>query len=142
MNDRDAVRDLVHRYSDAVCRRDAEQWAACWASDAVWDVFGTAIEGHGAIVDLWVQAMAGFDAVVQTIQNGTASCAGDRGTGRWYVQEHYRLASGDNGIMLAAYDDDYVRSVDGWQFARRALTRFYQGPPDLSAPFSTREAGE
>jgi len=72
MNDLDAVRDLVHRYSDAVCRRDAEQWAACWASDAVWDLFGSAIEGHDAIVDLWVRAMAGFDAVVQTVQNGTA----------------------------------------------------------------------
>jgi hypothetical protein len=140
MNDLDAVRDLVHRYSDAVCRRDADQWAACWTADAVWELFGTPIEGHAAIVDLWVRAMGGFDAVVQTVQNGAASCSADRGAGRWYVQEHYRLASGENGILLAAYDDDYERTSDGWRFARRALTRFYQGPPDLSAPFSTLAA--
>jgi len=58
------------------------------------------------------------------------------------VQEHYRLASGENGVLLAAYDDDYVRDAGGWRFSRRALNRFYQGPPDLSAPFSTIEADQ
>lgn len=134
---RDSIERLVHRYADAVVRRDAEQWAACWTDDARWSLgAGHDVVGRAAIVDLWSKAMAGFEAVVQNVYNGDTELTDSSGTGRWYVQEHFRTAGGDAGILLAHYDDTYARDGDGgWRFASRALTVHYQGPPDLSAPF-------
>ena len=49
--------------------------------------------------------------------------------------EHWARADDSRGILLAHYDDTYVR-VDGeWFFASRELVIHYGGPADLSAPF-------
>ncbi len=135
---RDPIADLVHRYADAVVHRDGEQWGATWAPDATWDLGrGRVMEGREAIVAFWQQAMGTFDAVVQTVLNGTYELdeAAGTGTGRWYIQEMLVRGGGERGLLMAHYDDEY-RLVDGnWLFASRDLVVHYGGPPDLSAPF-------
>jgi ketosteroid isomerase-like protein len=139
-----AIQRLVHRYADAVVHRDGEQWGSCWADDAVWDLGrGRLVEGKPAIVELWYSAMAGMAAVVQTVQNGEAWVGedADRAIGRWYISERFRRADGRPGILLAHYDDAYVR-VDGrWRFARRFLQPHYHGAPDLSDEFTNSRDG-
>jgi hypothetical protein len=135
---RAAIEDLVHRYADAVVRRDETQWASTWAADAVWELGqGRRVEGRENIVALWNSAMNGFAAVVQNVVNGTASLDADSGSGsgRWYIIEHWQRADDSRGILLAYYDDAYVRVDDQWLFASRQLTIQYRGPADLSAPF-------
>jgi hypothetical protein len=39
-------------------------------------------------------------------------------------------------MMLSYYDDTYVRVDRRWRFASRALVSLYNGPTDLSAPFT------
>ncbi len=133
----DPIRDLVHRYSDAVVHRDREQWGSCWAADAHWELAtDREVSGREAIVDHWEQSIAVIDVVVQTVNNGQATTANGRGEGRWYITEHVRRTNGAVNIMLGYYDDTYVCLDDQWYFATRRLTRLYHGPPDLSAPFS------
>ena len=134
---RDPIAELVHLYADAVVHHDGEQWGATWASDAVWDLAGRRMEGRDAIVEFWNQAMGTFEAVVQTVLNGTYELddAAGTGTGRWHIQESYRRAGGDVGILLAHYDDVYRFDDGRWRFASRELVVHYGGPPDLSAPF-------
>lgn len=135
---RDAIQDLVHRYADAVVRRDADQWAATWAVDAVWELGkGRRVEGREAILGLWNSAMDGFKAVVQNVVNGTADLdeAAGTGRGRWYIHEHWHRASDERGILLAYYDDTYTRVDGAWQFASRELVVQYGGAPDLSGDF-------
>ncbi len=134
----DPIAELVHLYADAVVHNNGEQWGATWAPDATWALgqHGT-MEGREAIVAFWHQAMSGFNAVVQTVLNGTYELddAAGTGTGRWYIQEAYQRVGGDRGILMAHYDDEY-RLVDGtWLFAGRNLVPHYGGPQDLSAPF-------
>jgi hypothetical protein len=140
---RDAIEDLVHFYADAVVRRDAAQWSATWAEDAVWELGkGRRVEGRDNIVALWNGAMNGFAAVVQNVVNGTATLdeAAGTGTGRWYIIEHWQRTDDSRGILLAYYDDRYVR-VDGtWLFAGRELVVQYGGPPDLSGSFLNAKA--
>ena len=132
--DRQEIADLVHRYADAVCRHDEAQWAACWADDAVWALApGREPEGKEAIVELWKGAMAGFTMAIQMVHNGAVEVDGDRATGRWYIAEHLLQADGVARRFLAWYDDEYVRTADGWRFARRAAQALYAGPPDLVA---------
>jgi ketosteroid isomerase-like protein len=152
-----AVQRLVHQYADAVVHRDAAQWGRCWAEDAQWDLGrGRHVVGRPAIVQLWQTAMAGMAAVVQNVLNGDAWLAADSGDGsassaeggdgqrahgRWYINERFRRANGAAGILLAHYDDDYVRSADGWLFTNRILRVHYMGAPDLSAEFMNTDEG-
>ena len=133
-----SIQRLIHRYSDAVVHRDAEQWASCWADDAQWDLGrGRLVHGKPAIVELWTKAMGGMEAVVQMVHNGEVwqGATPDTASGRWYIDERFRRASGESAILLAHYSDDYVRTPAGWLFSNRLLCIHYQGAPDLSAEF-------
>ncbi len=136
-SDREQIRDLVHRYSDAVCRYDITAWTKTWAPDASWDLTkGREFQGRDAIVEFWQRAMGALVIVVQMVHNGTVAAIGpDTASGRWYLSEHVQRRSGERGILLGWYDDEYVRVGAEWRFARRALTRLYGGPADLSADF-------
>jgi hypothetical protein len=135
---RDSIEHLVHRYSDAVVHRDVEQWSSTWAEDAIWDLGrGRRVEGRDSIVELWFGAMDRFQAVVQTVLNGSVELDETAGTGsgRWYVHELMRRADGTNDLMVGHYDDLYVQVGNEWLFAARELTPHYQGPPDLTGTF-------
>lgn len=141
-----AIQRLAHRYADAVVHRDALRWSSCWAQEAAWDLgSGRAVVGKEAIVALWRGAMGNMTAVVQNVLNGDV-WVGSRDEseghdetgslhGRWYIVEHYQPTSGDRGMLLGHYDDEYVRDGDAWLFARRRLTVHYAGLPDLSGTF-------
>jgi hypothetical protein len=137
MSDRDDITDLVHRYSDAVTRKDRAQWAATWAEDSWWDLGkGRLNHGRDNIVTFWEAAVAGLTIVVQLVHNGSVTVDGDTANGRWYVSEHLERTNGLKGMLLAWYDDSYVR-VDGrWLFASRSLGSLYHGAPDLSGAFT------
>src|SRR5262249_10799389 len=135
MTDAEALHDLVHRYSDAVCRRDVEAWATTWDVDGEWDSGRGPSTGRVAITAAFEKAISLFEAVVQLVHNGSATVQGDTGHGRWYMSEAARTRTGRNLHYLFYYDDEYVRRPDGWHFGRRTLTWLYDGPPDLSGRF-------
>jgi ketosteroid isomerase-like protein len=136
-----AIERLVHRYIDAVIHRDGVQWSSTWAEDAVWDLGrGRLVNGREAIAKLWYGAMAGMHAVYQAAHSSDVRYGDsvDHAAGRCYINEWFRRADGTNSILLAHYDDEYVR-VDGeWLFSRRLLVVHYSGAPDLSAEFFNR----
>jgi len=137
---REAIADLVHRYADAVTRRDTVQWSSCWADDARWVLsFERTACGREEIVALFERAISTLEAVVQNVLNGTSCVDGSSGTGRWYLVEHYRRITGEPGLLLARYDDTYVEREHRWLFASRTLVPSYQGPPDLSGAFPVPE---
>lgn len=134
---REEIAELIHRYCDGVTRRDVDQWAACWAPDGRWEIRADRIAsdeaGRLAILN---QAFEVLDGVVQMAMNGTVTVVGpDDATGCWYIVEHTRRVNGTAGVLLAHYEDRYVRIDGDWRFAARTLVRHYDGPPDLSGPF-------
>ncbi len=134
----DPIAHLLHTYADAVCRRDPDQWIGTWDENAVWELGkGRQVEGREAILNLWNTAMDGFCAVVQNVVNSTCDLDEEAGTGtgRSYIFEHWHRANDDRGLLLAYYDDKYVRTDGQWLFASRELVPQYGGPPDLSGTF-------
>jgi len=130
----DAIRDLVHRYADAVVHQNEQKWAATWAPEAVWELpRGRSAEGRDAIVELWRTATGALDLAVQTVLNGTATFDGETASGRWYLQEHVWRPEGTN-ILLAYYDDTYAVVDGAWCFTSRRMVSLYRGPADLSGP--------
>jgi ketosteroid isomerase-like protein len=133
---RDLIAELVHRYADAVGRRNGDDWIATWAPDARWILAADRdVTGHEAILQTWLTAMQRYRVVIQRVLNGEVQFSGNTATGRWHIQEHFRKSTGEPGILLAHYDDTYVHVGNDWLFASRSLERYYVGPPDLSAPF-------
>ena len=127
-----AIDELTHRYADAVCRRDTDTWAATWAEGAVWNIGRGEIVGRDAIREAYETAMGLFAHVAQTALNGSAVLGERDGEGRRYMMEHCQSRGGRGLFYLGYYDDRYVRTDTGWQFASRRLTWLYQGAPDLS----------
>ena len=140
-----AIQQLVHRYADAVIHRDGVAWGATWAVDAVWTLTGGRhVVGREAIVELWNSSMGRYSAVCQVVHSGEVHMdSPDTAHGRFYIREWYQRVTGEAGILVAHYDDTYVRTAEGWRFSGRQLQAHYQGPADLSGSFlSTREALE
>lgn len=133
-----AIRNLVARYADAVHRRDAADWGATWAADAVWDMPDMANPGgraltHGrdAITASWQAIMAGFPHVMHMVHTGEVRIDGHSGSGRWYLSEQVQDRRGQVLQFYGVYNDRYA-AVDGrWLFARRTFDILYMGPATL-----------
>jgi hypothetical protein len=126
-----AVRNLVARYSDAVCRRDPAAWASTWAADCTWDLGGgRVVRGRQAALELWTSALGKYPWVAQLAPTGTVEITGGTGRGSWWVLELNHLQDGAGTLHLGHYDDEYRRTDEGWQFAFRRFTMVYRGPLD------------
>jgi hypothetical protein len=65
--DRQAVEDLIHRYSDSVTRGDHERTATLFAPDAVWvEVGGARLETARECVHYLVEGSASLELLIQT----------------------------------------------------------------------------
>ncbi len=134
-----AIERLQHRYVDAVIHRNGVQWASTWSDDATWDLgHGRLVQGKAGIVGLWYKAMQGMHAVFQVVHTGEVRCGDtpDIAVGRWYINEWFRRADGSSNMLLAHYDDEYVKVAGEWLFARRFLQSHYSGAADLTAEFT------
>ena len=141
--DDDAVRRLLYAYGDAVLARDAAAWGGLWTDDAVWALGpDRLIEGRDAIVEHWSASMAAYQHVVQLYTSNTATFDGDGAVGRAFLVELNVPVRGDRRMLVGWYDDAYRRTVEGWRFSRRALSRLYSGAPDLSGQFFGAGLGE
>ncbi|HEY3002621.1 MAG TPA: nuclear transport factor 2 family protein [Kribbellaceae bacterium] len=123
-----AIRNLLARYGDAVCRRDAGAWIATWAPDCTWDLGGGRVtRGHEQTLALWRSSIAKYAWVAQLPASGTVELVDGQARGRWYVLELNHLADGDGVMHLGHYADTYVRTEAGWRFGVRKFHLIYRG---------------
>ena len=128
VHERLAIRELLEAYADAVCRVDAEAWAATWAEDGVWDQpefpeFGT-VRGRDKIVAAWKSAMQRFPGITFLNFVGTIQIEGERANVRSYTLERYRDASTNTVFEMGCYEDVVIKRDGRWKFLlRRFLTK-------------------
>ena len=117
-----ALRQLVSRYCDAVVRRDADDFAALWAPDGVWNP-GKPVAGRDAVKAAFERVVRGFTWLVQSAPNAVFEVdeAAGAGTGRVTITEQYKRTKGVNGALVGVYHDRYVRQGGNWLFAERRL---------------------
>lgn len=126
-----AIRDLVARYGDAVCRRDETAWAQTWDSDCTWDLGGGRVtRGRDDTVQLWRTSLQKYSWVAQLPSSGFISEDDSGVHGSWYLLELNHRADGSGVMHLCHYTDDYVHSDSGWRFAARTLHVIYRGALD------------
>jgi uncharacterized protein (TIGR02246 family) len=121
VEDRLAIRERIESYNDAVFRKDADDWAECWAEDAEWAVGEHRASGRAAIRDLWVKLMQGFDAAAMYVAHGSVAVDGDNCQSRSYMLEMLKGADGTERLVSGRYDDTLRRDADGaWRFVSRS----------------------
>lgn len=127
--DRLSLRELLETYADAVTRRDAEDWAACWTDDAEWLLpdypeIGTT-KGKPAIVAMWMEAMKGYPGVMFQAWPGSIMVEGNRAVVKSYTSEVYDL-DGITKRERGCYDDVCAKAGGQWRFASRSFRNIHR----------------
>jgi hypothetical protein len=75
------------------------------------------------------------------VTSGVVEVNGDTARGWWYIIEFNQRAQGDGTLHLGHYDDEYVRTTDGWRFAARTMHMLYRGAmdPGVVTPLPPRD---
>ncbi len=127
--DRQAIRELLETYADAVTQRDVDAWGATWAQDAEWSLpdypeLGTTC-GRPAIIAMWVEAMKAYPGIMFEAWAGSIEVDGDNATMRSYTSEVYD----QDGITMrdrGEYTDRCIKIDGRWFFKSRSFRNIHR----------------
>jgi SnoaL-like domain len=139
--DRAEIHDVIVRYGWAI---DTKDWAlldTCFTADAEVDYSSNPGGKKGPYQQIrsWLEKMiSAFPVTQHLMSNIDAKLDGDRATCRTMVTNPQGAATREGGphffFVGARYDDELVRTDDGWKIAKRVeTTLWFQGslPPEL-----------
>ena len=126
-----AIRRLNADYCDAIMRRDPEAWGATWADDGQWFLTDEPTQGRDNLVAQWLATMEGFPVVFHQVTNEQIDVSGDSARQRVYVNEELVMADGQALRFVGVYNDECIRTPQGWRYASRRFGILYQGPGAL-----------
>ncbi len=133
--DIEEIKQLKARYALACDNEyDPAALADLFTEDAVWDGdFMGRAETREGIRAFFTVASTIVAFAVHGVSNPLIEVAGDTAKGRWYLHQPMVL-KGDGSCFwfCAQYEDDYVRTSNGWKFQHvrvkpRAFTPFEKG---------------
>ncbi|GIX30736.1 MAG: hypothetical protein KatS3mg124_1208 [Porticoccaceae bacterium] len=124
---RAAAEELIHRYADAVRRRDAAAAAELFLADGVFEIHDEPPGGEARLrarlsgraeIQTYVERSIAAGPVAPCIANFTFDLAqgGDEARARCLMTA---ILWPDGARLVGAYDDRLARTPDGWRFARR-----------------------
>jgi hypothetical protein len=122
--DRQAIVDLQVNYTWALDMREFENVRKVFHPDATFNTMGTPHTGIDAIIARISGALTPLDDSQHVISNHQINIDGDTATARCYlIAQHVRKAAknGLNYIMAGRYEDQLVRTADGWRIMYRNL---------------------
>lgn len=135
LRDRAAIIDVTIRYAWALDSRSWDDLDTVFLPDAT--AFMTEdLVGREAIKARVRRALEPLDLSQHIIANHQIVIEGDRASCRCYLQaQHVREAAGrsPNFIVAGRYEDQLVRTADGWRIAHRNLVIMWtDGNPSVA----------
>lgn len=129
LSDKQEIQQLANAYSHAVMRLDGVAAAQVYADNGVLSAFrGPDIIGRAAIADALVMTLEPLRFLSQTCAAGMIEINGDTARASWSVSELLQHKDKEPlSCCFGNYDDDLVRTPDGWRFARRRFNPFFRG---------------
>ncbi len=106
---------------------DPARFAELFAEDGVWAVSAEPARGREEIRQ---RAAASRRFKLHLAANPIIELDGDRATGAWHVLVPSTAADGSAVWLAGTYDDDFVRTNEGWRFARVAFHVAFRAPYD------------
>jgi 3-phenylpropionate/cinnamic acid dioxygenase small subunit len=122
-DDKAQIADVLIRYATAIDSKDWPLLRSCWTDEIDVD-YGDL--GHfaaaEALTDLMRQIHDGMGPTYHRMTNFVINAEGDRATARSYVHALLMAIPDDSASWVEAlghYDDELVRTPDGWRISRR-----------------------
>jgi 3-phenylpropionate/cinnamic acid dioxygenase small subunit len=128
--DRDDIAAVVLCYATGIDRRDWTLFRSIFTEDCEVD-YGEigAWKGANAVTEFMQQAHALAGHTMHRLTNQVITVDGDSAQARTYVDALIMLADNSSGVNAAGfYDDEFVRTEQGWQIARRRFTQVRVAP--------------
>lgn len=127
------IRQLHARIVDAIWRKDADDFAGCFAEDGEWKIAGMHMRGREVIRETFAKLLSACQKVQLITGMPLLDIGSGTATGRVQCTELAKMGDGTSAMTLGVYFDRYVE-VDGkWLFQWRHWALHYRGPTDLSA---------
>ncbi len=106
-----AIRDLLARYCLLLDLDDVEGWVALFTADAAYEVYGRTFDGHDGLRRMATGAPGGLHLGGPPV----IEVDGDRAS---TLRNLLFVERTTGEARHAVYDDDLVRTPDGWRIAR------------------------
>jgi hypothetical protein len=140
--DRQAIQDLIFRYSDAVTRADYDQVLTVFASEAVWESppLEVRFDSADAFIDYPIEGSASLDVLIQTAHNSVIELLGaDRARATTTIHEMVRGVATTAGVhgeigtemnvdQYGIYHDRFAKVDGDWKFTHRLFEPFLVAP--------------
>ncbi len=125
--DKEAIRELLHRYCFYMDEGRFTELAALFAEDGEWIAPYRSATGPAEIA-MWLrQSVPAEPRRVHYVMNTIIDCGEGRATAR---SNYLVMVEGQKGpfpSVCGVYDDVLVRQADGWRFQRRRLIHAFKG---------------
>ncbi|OBG89864.1 polyketide cyclase [Mycobacterium sp. E802] len=124
MTDRDDIVDVLVRYATGIDRRDWPLFRTVFTEDCVLD-YGEigAWSGVDAVTEFMEQTHAMAGHTLHRMSNHAITVDGDTAAARTYVDALILAQDNNSGVnAVGFYDDELVRTENGWRIARRRFT--------------------
>lgn len=124
-DDRQDICELLVRYATGIDRRDWPLFRTVFSPDCELD-YGEigSWSGVDAVADFMEQVHALAGQTLHRLTNHAITVDGDRATARTYIDGLIMAADNNSGVNATGfYDDEIVRTTDGWRIARRRYTQ-------------------
>ena len=122
--DRQDIADVLLRYATGIDQSDWPLFRTVFTDDCEVDYgeIGT-WTGADAVTQFMEQAHAVAGRTMHRMSNQVITIAGDKAAARTYVDAVILVADNTSGVnAIGFYDDEVVRTKDGWRVARRRFT--------------------
>ena len=135
MQDRQEIIDLTIAYGWLLDHGPRERLDTVFTPDAVADYMGLICEGLPSILEKVTSALGPLDASQHIVSNQLVTIDGDTATCKCYLHaQHtvYGLEGGENMVIAGRYEDELVRTPDGWRIAfRKLISDWTEGNPNV-----------
>ena len=122
--DRQDISDLLVRYATGIDRRDWPLFRTVFTEDCELD-YGEigAWNGVDEVTNFMEQVHAMAGHTLHRLTNQAITVDGDKAVARTYVDALIMVGDNQGGVNgIGFYDDEIVRTRDGWRIARRRFT--------------------
>jgi 3-phenylpropionate/cinnamic acid dioxygenase small subunit len=123
--DRQDISDLLVRYATGIDRRDWPLFRTVFTDDCQLD-YGEigSWSGVDAVTEFMDQLHAMAGQTMHRLSNQAIAVDGDKAQARTYIDGLIMAADNKSGVnAIGFYDDEIVRTADGWRIARRTYTQ-------------------
>ena len=125
------IRNLIATYLLRADVRDAEGYAQTFAKDGVLDIGGLhfdppVYEGREAIAKVFREKIGPVPCFMWHLGHTPyIEVHGDKATGRWGWTALVRFPDSDAMECGGVYDDEYVKTDEGWKIKKKVITGWY-----------------